>query len=147
MQGWQIALVVLVAVGLGAVIPVVVQLYGTLQVLRQVAEKSAKDVEQAVAAIHRTAERVDKLGAALEKDGKLAEIIDGMTAAAQVMNQVRGTLSVAGPIAAAVVPAVAAAVKAWKGGMEGDAPAVAPEGHHAHHGHASSHHDEKEARG
>jgi C4-dicarboxylate-specific signal transduction histidine kinase len=134
MQGWQIALVVLVAVALGALIPLVVQLYGTLHVLREVAEKSAKDVEQAVAAIHRTAERVDKLGAALEKDGKMAEIIDGMTAAAQVMNQVRGTLSVAGPIAAAVVPAVAAAVKAWKGGMEGDAPEV-------------SHHEKKEAEG
>lgn len=142
MQGWEIAMVVLLAVALGAILPLIVQLYGTLHVLRTVAEKSAKDVEQAVGAIHRTAERVDKLGAALEKDGKMAEIVDGLTAAAQVMTQVRGTLSVAGPIAAAVVPAVAAAVKAWRGGMEADSPPAAEP-----HAHGHSHHEKKEAAG
>ncbi len=142
MQGWEIAMVVLLAVALGAILPLIVQLYGTLHVLRTVAEKSAKDVEQAVGAIHRTAERVDKLSAALEKDGKMAEIVDGLTAAAQVMTQVRGTLSVAGPIAAAVVPAVTAAVKAWRGGMEADpSPAAEP------HAHGQSHHEKKEAEG
>jgi hypothetical protein len=120
MEGLQVALVVLAAVFLGALLPLIVQLYGTLHTLRTVVEKSAKDVEAAAGAIHRTAERLDKLGAALEKDGKMAEIIEGLTSAAQVMNQVRGTLQVAGPIAAAVVPAVAAAVKAWKAGMEPD---------------------------
>jgi hypothetical protein len=144
MQGWQIALVVLVAVFVGALLPLVVQLYGTLHTLRVVVEKSAKDIEAAVGSIHRTADRLDKLGAALEKDGKMAEIIEGLTSAAQVMNQVRGTLQVAGPIAAAVVPAVAAAVKAWRGGMEEDPPVEAPEGRHAH---AGSKHEGKEAAG
>ncbi len=145
MQGWQIALVVLVAVAVGALLPLAVQLYATLHTLRTVAEKSARDVEQAVGAIHRTAERVDRLGAALEKDGKISEIVDGLAAAAQVMNQVKGTLSVAAPIAAAVVPAVAAAVKAWKGGTESDPPPEAPAGHAAH---GPSHpHERKEAAG
>ena len=93
MQGWQIALVVLVAVFVGALLPLVVQLYGTLHTLRVVVEKSAKDIEAAVVSIHRTADRVDRLGASLEQDGKLSEIIDGAQAAAQVMNQMRSTMA------------------------------------------------------
>jgi len=145
MGGWQIALVVLMAILVGAALPLLVQLYGTVHTLRTLMEKSSKDIEAAVAAIHRTADRLDRLGAALEKDGKMAEIIEGATSAAQVMNQVRGTMQVAGPIAAAVVPAVAAAVRAWRGSMEGDPPQEAPESHPAHRGsHHDSHHERKE---
>jgi hypothetical protein len=144
MQGWQIALVVLVAVLVGAVLPLIVQLYGTLHTLRTVVEKSAKDVEAGVQSIHRTADRIDRLGAALEKDGKMAVIVEGATSAAQIVNQMRGAMQVAGPVAAAVVPAVVAAVRAWKGGMEVDPPAAAPEGHPAQEG---SPHERKEAAG
>jgi uncharacterized protein YoxC len=130
MQGWQIALVVLVAVLVGALLPLVVQLYGTLHTLRRVVEKSAKDVEAAMGAIHRTSERVDRLGSALEKDGKLDEIVEGVASAAHMVNQLRGTMQIAGTVSAAVVPAVAAAVRAWKGAMDADptppAPAVQP---------------------
>lgn len=144
MEGWQVALVVLAAVLVGALLPLIAQLYGTLHTLRAVVEKNAKDVEAAVVAIHRTAERVDRLGSALEKDGKLAEIVDGAANVAQMLNQVRGTMQIAGTVSAAVVPAVVAAVKAWKAAMDEDplpsAPAepAAPE---------SSPHERKEAAG
>ncbi len=144
MEGWQIALVVLVALLVGALLPLLVQLYATLRTMRAVAEKSAKDVESALAGIHRTADRLDRLGAALEKDGKMAEIVDGAVNAAQMVNQLRGTMQVAGPVAAAVVPAVLAAVRAWKGSMESDPPAGAPEGHPAPE---SSPHERKEVAG
>jgi len=120
MEGWQIALVVLAAVLVGALLPLIAQLYGTLHTLRRVVEKSAKDVEAAVVAIHRTSERVDRLGSALEKDGKLTEIVDGVASAAHMLNQMRGTMQIAGTVSAAVVPAVAAAVRAWKAAMEED---------------------------
>jgi phosphopantothenate synthetase len=135
MEGWQVALVVLAAVLVGALLPLIAQLYGTLHTLRAVVDKSAKDVEAAVVAIHRTAERVDRLGSALEKDGKLTEIVDGAASVAQMLNQMRGTMQIAGTVSAAVVPAVAAAVKAWKAAM--DEPAT-PE---------SSPHESKEAAG
>ncbi|MEY2669463.1 MAG: hypothetical protein RJA59_2101 [Pseudomonadota bacterium] len=144
MEGWQIALVVLVAVLVGSLIPLVVQLYGTIQTLRKVAEKSAKDVEQALAGIHRTADRLDRLGAALEKDGKMESIIDGATSAAQMVNQLRSTMQIAGPVAAAIVPAAMAAVRAWKGSMESDASPAAPEEKPAHEHHP---HKRKEAEG
>ena len=144
MEGWQIALVVLVALLVGAVLPLLVQLYATLHTLRSVTEKSAKDVEAALLAIHRTADRLDRLGAALEKDGKMAEIVEGAANAAQMVNQLRGTMQVAGPVAAAVVPAVIAAVRAWKGGMEPDPPSPTPEEQPAS---TSSTRERKEATG
>jgi predicted Holliday junction resolvase-like endonuclease len=144
MQGWQIALVVLVAVLVGALLPLIVQLYGTVHTLRTVAEKSAKDVEAALVGIHRTADRLDRLGAALEKDGKMAEIVEGAVNAAQMVNQIRGTMQVAGPIAAAVVPAVMAGVRAWKGAMQEDPPPAQPEEGPAPE---SSPHERKETTG
>jgi hypothetical protein len=127
MDGWQVALVVLAAVMVGALLPLVVQLYGTLHTLRTVVDKSAKDIEAAMGSIHRTAERLDRLGSALEKDGKLDDIVAGVTSAAQIVNQMRGTLQMATNVSAAVVPAVSAAVRAWKGAMEEDPPSAAPE--------------------
>jgi len=144
MAGWQIALVVLVAVLVGALIPLIVQLYGTLHALRTVVEKSAKEVEAGMQSIHRTADRLDRLGAALEKDGKMAEIVEGATSAARMMNQLRGTMQIAGPVAAAVVPAVAAAVRAWRGAADADPPAGAPDDRPAPE---SSPHERKEAEG
>jgi hypothetical protein len=144
MEGWQIALVVLVAVLVGALIPLIVQLYGTLHTLRTLVEKSAKDVEAGVQSIHRTADRIDRLGAALEKDGKMTTIVEGVASAAQMVNQLRGTMQVAGPIAAAVVPAVMAGVRAWKGAMEADPPPAAAEDRPAPE---SSPHERKEASG
>lgn len=127
MDGWQVALVVLAAVMVGALLPLVVQLYATLHTLRTVVDKSAKDIEAAMGSIHRTAERLDRLGSALEKDGKIDDIVAGVTSAAQIVNQMRGTLQMATNVSAAVVPAVSAAVRAWKGAMEEDPPSAAPE--------------------
>lgn len=132
MEGWQIALVVLAAVLVGALLPLIAQLYGTLHTVRAVVEKSAKDIEAAVVSIHRTSERVERLGAALEKDGKLAEIVDGAASAAQLLNQMRGTMQIAGTVSAAVVPAVTAAVRAWKGAIDQDpSPGVDPGPEHS----------------
>jgi len=144
MEGWQVALVVLAAVLVGALLPLIAQLYGTMRTLRAVVEKNAKDVEGAVVAIHRTAERVDRLGSALEKDGKLTEIVDGAASVAQMLNQVRGTMQIAGTVSAAIVPAVVAAVKAWKEAMDEDPSQGAPAGPAAPE---SSPHESKEATG
>jgi predicted Holliday junction resolvase-like endonuclease len=144
MEGWQIALVVLAALLVGALLPLLVQLYGTIHALRTVMEKSAKDVESGLVAIHRTADRLDRLGAALEKDGKMAEIIEGVASAAHVVNQMRSTLQMAGTVSAAVVPAVAAAVRAWKGAMDEDPSPPAPAGQESPE---SSPHEKKEATG
>ena len=61
-----------------------------------------------------------------------------------MVNQLRSTMQVAGPIAAAVVPAVMAGVRAWKGAMHEDPPPGAPEERPAPE---SSPHERKEASG
>jgi predicted Holliday junction resolvase-like endonuclease len=147
MEGWQVALVVLFSVLVGALLPLIAQLYGTLRKVREVVEKSAKDVESAMAALHRSSDRVDRLGAALERDGKLAEIVDGVASAAHVVNQMRGTMQVAGTVSAAVVPAVTAAVRAWKGAMDHDPSPEAPAEPAAPPAHEHSPHHRKEAAG
>jgi predicted Holliday junction resolvase-like endonuclease len=145
MDGWQIALVVLAALLVGSLLPLVVQLYGVIHTLRTAMEKSAKDVEAALVAIHHTADRVDRLGAALEKDGKMTQIVEGAATAAHLVSQVRSTMQIAGTVSAAVVPAVAAAVRAWKGAMEDEDPSPpAPAGHGSPE---TSSHEEKEATG
>ena len=63
---------------------------------------------------------------------------------AQMVNQLRSTMQIAGPVAAAVVPAAMAAVKAWKGSMESDPPPAAPADPPAHEHHP---HKRKEAEG
>jgi hypothetical protein len=149
MDGLQIALVVLAAVMVGALLPLVVQLYGTLHALRTVVDKSAKDVEAAMVSIHRTADRLDRLGSALEKDGKIDDIVAGVASAAQIVNQMRGTLQMATTVSAAVVPAMTAAVRAWKGAMDEDPSSAAPEEapRPASSPHESSPHERKEAAG
>ena len=61
-----------------------------------------------------------------------------------MVNQLRGTMQIAGPMAAAVVPAVVAAVRAWKGAMDEDPSPEAPEERPAPE---SSPHERKEAAG
>jgi hypothetical protein len=144
MEGWQVALLVLAAVFVGALIPLLVQLYGTLRTARTVLDKSAKDIQAAMVAIHNTSQRLDRLSSALEKDGKIDEIVEGVANAAHMLNQMRGTMQVAGNVSAAVVPAVMAAVRAWKGAMDEDPTRPAPVDAPAQQ---SSPHEQKEVAG
>jgi len=107
-------------------------------------DKSSKDVEAAMSAIHHTSQRIDKLTAALEKDGKIDDIVDGVASAAHLLNQMRGTMQMAGTVSAAVVPAVTAAVRAWKGAMDEDPTRPAPAESPAPQ---TSPHEKKEAAG
>lgn len=119
MESWQVAVLVLVAVLVGALLPMLVQLYSVLHLLRHVVEKVSKDAEAMATSIHRTADRVDRITAAMEKDGKVEKLMDGITAVSTMAVQLRDTVKVASAVGAAVVPAVGAAVRAWHGGHGG----------------------------
>ena len=119
MESWQVAVLVLVAVLVGALLPMLVQLYSVLHTLRQVVDKVSKDAEEMTKSIHRTADRVDRITAAMEKDGKVEQVMDGITALSAMVLQLRDTVKVASAVGAAVVPAVGAAVRAWHGAHEG----------------------------
>jgi len=122
MDAWQVAVLVLAAVLVGALLPTLVQLYSVLHTLKQVIGKTATDVEQMTQTVHRTADRLDRITAALEKDGKVERMMEGVTAVSSMVLQLRDTVKVASAVGAAVVPAVGAAVRAWHGAHDGAAP-------------------------
>jgi hypothetical protein len=129
MDSWQVAVLMLVAVLVGALLPLLVQLYSVLHTLKQVVGKTATDIEQMTKTIHRTADRLDRITAGLERDGRLEHVMDSVSALSSMVLQLRDTVKVASAVGAAVVPAVGAAVRAWQGSHHGgDPPEKAPAG-------------------
>ncbi len=114
MEGFQIAFLVLAALAVGALLPLVVQLHSVLHTLRHVLDKTSKDIEEGARAVHKVADRVDRLTAELEKDGKLDTMVAGVAAVSDMALQLRDTIRVASAVGAAVGPAVGAAVRAWR---------------------------------
>ncbi len=127
MESWQIAILVLVALLVGSLLPLLVQLYSVLHAVRQVLDRTSKDVEEATRTIHRTADRVDRITAALEKDGKIDRVVEGVTAVSHLAVQLRDTVKVASAVAAVVTPAVGAAMRAWRAHHEGPPGSTAPD--------------------
>jgi hypothetical protein len=105
MESWQTAVVVVVSLVAGALLPVLVQLSLTLRSARVALERTSARLDRTLDALAATAERIDK------------------------------ATRVASAVGAAVGPAVGAAVRAWRAGHpeEGDggehrAEAAGPEG-------------------
>jgi ABC-type transporter Mla subunit MlaD len=109
MESWQTAVVVLVAVLAGALLPALVQLSLTLKTSRTVLEETSEKLGRTLDAVTATAERLDRITAGLER----------------TVDQVRESVRIASAVGAAVAPTVGAAVKAWRAGAE-PAPAAAP---------------------
>lgn len=112
MESWQTAVVIVVAVLAGALLPVLVQLSLTLRSSRTVLEDTSVRLGRALDAVTATAERLDRITAGLER----------------TVEQVRESVRVATAVGAAVAPSVGAAVKAWRAGApeERGAPAAVP---------------------
>ncbi|HVP66728.1 MAG TPA: hypothetical protein VMT17_05640 [Anaeromyxobacteraceae bacterium] len=126
MDGIQLAFLVLAAFVIGALFPLLIQLYSVLHTLRHVLEKTAKDIEAGTKTVHQVADRVDRMTADLEKGGKLQAMVAGVAAMSDMVLQLRDTLKIASAVGAAVVPAVGAAVRAWRSEPEAQAGDSAP---------------------
>jgi ABC-type transporter Mla subunit MlaD len=125
METWQIAAVVLLAVLVGAAIPVLVQLAGTLRSARAALDHTGKNLDQALAALAETLQRVDGILVRLEEGKRIEGFMDSLAGLSHSVSQVRDAVKVAAAVGAAVAPAVGAAVRAWRAPGEegGDAPA------------------------
>jgi len=144
MDGFQTAFLVLAAVVVGALLPLLVQLYSVLHTLRHVLEKTSKDVEEGTKTVHNVADRLDRLTADLARDGKLEAMVSGVTAVSEMAVQLRDTLKVATAVGAAVGPAVGAAVRAWRSHSE--APAEGSSGEEARAAGAHRVEDDRQGR-
>lgn len=102
MESWQTAVVVVVAIVAGALLPVLVQLSLAIGSSRRVVEDGGVRLGRALDAVTATAERLDRITAGLER----------------TVEQVRESVRVASAVGAAVAPSVGAAVRAWRAGVE-----------------------------
>jgi len=135
MEAWQAATVAVVALLVGALLPVLFQLVLTLRAVRAAAERTGP----ALAAVTATAERLERLTARIEEGGRVEHALEAIDALSRTVGKLQDTARMASVVAGAVVPAVAAAVQAWRatreaGGVEpegaaaAEAPADRPEG-------------------
>lgn len=98
MEDWALALVILVAVLVGAALPALIQLRATLREM----QKSVK--------------RIDGLVMRLEAGGRVEQLVEDLASVSRSMAQLRDTVRVAAAVGAAVGPALAAAIHAFQGG-------------------------------
>lgn len=109
MEPWSIAIALLVAVLAGAAIPLMFQLWMTVQAARRVAE------------------RLDRVTARLDEGQRVDELvaaIDGLTRAAR---QIGDGVKIASAVGAAIGPAAAAAINAWRASQpDAEPPAATP---------------------
>jgi hypothetical protein len=123
MGNWGVALVVLTAMLVGAAIPVLVQLRATLRAMERTLQRSGPRLDEALGATVAAAGRLDALVVRLEEGSRLQQLVDGITAMSRMVSPLRDTVRVASAVGAAMGPAVAAAVHAFREDREEAAPA------------------------
>lgn len=118
MEAYQVALVAVAALLVGALLPVLFQLLLTLKAVRAMVEEAGP----AVASIVATSERLERLTARLEEGGRVDRALEAVDSLSATVGKLQETARMASTVGAAVIPAVAAAVQAWRARDE-DAPA------------------------
>ncbi len=126
MESWQTAVVVLLAVTVGATIPALVALAGALRSARRTMDRSGAQLAEALVAVTGAVERIDRLASHLEQGKRIETLVESVTALSQTVNRFRDVVRTASAVGAAVAPAVGAAVKAWR---ETRPEAGGPDGH------------------
>jgi hypothetical protein len=110
MDAWQAAVLAVVALLVGALLPAVIHLTQALRALRALEGPTRR----ALVAITATAERLDRLTAKLEEGGRVEHFLETIDALSRAATLLQETARVAMAVGAAVGPAVGAAVRAWR---------------------------------
>ena len=106
--------VILLAVFVGATIPVLIQLTLTLRSARNVLDSSGKKLDHALDEITTATQRVNRVGAGLEESvQKVRDVVDTVSSLGESVTRLRDSISTAATIGNAVGPAVAAALRAF----------------------------------
>lgn len=125
MDSWQTTLVVVVALLVGAAIPVLVQLSLTLRAARVTLEKTAGRLDVALDAVSQVAQRLDRITAGID-EARVRSLLEAADSLALTLRRVQDSVRVATAVGAAVGPAVGAAVRAWRAGPPGDGAGEGP---------------------
>jgi hypothetical protein len=126
MESWSLVVAVLAAVLVGALVPVLVQLRGTLRALEATLLRSGARFDQALDKTSAVAGSIQTLATRLTEGGQLQRLVDDVSALSRLAGQVGDVVRIASAVGAAVGPAVAAGVHA----LRKDAPAPQGPRHH-----------------
>ena len=113
MATWQIVAVVLLAVLVGAVVPVLLQMRRTLQSAENVLKSTGPKLDRTLDEVGEAAARINRLGKSLEKDAEgLGVFTDAAAGLGRSLKQAQESLRVMTAVGAAVGPAIAAGLRA-----------------------------------
>jgi len=127
-ETWSIVVAVLVAVLVGAALPVLFELFRALREVRRVLRNVDARLEPAIREIEGTARHARKIGDALEPHvGAAAEAVGAVAGLARPLREIQGHLESLAGVFAAIVPANVAALGAYRAAAA-DRPTEDPPG-------------------
>jgi len=110
---WTIVGVVLIAVLVGATIPVLFQLYTTLRTTRDLLTRLGPKMDSALIEFRETGRRLSNIGSALEQSTKRAQVLfEAVGDIGDSVSKLRDSLKTATAVGASLGPAIAAAIGA-----------------------------------
>ena len=122
MEAYQAVVVAVAALLVGALMPVLFQLVLTLRAVRAAVAQAGP----AITSIAATAERLERLTAKIEEEGRVDRALEAVDSLSRTVGKLQETAKVASTIGAAVIPAVVAAVQAWRASGEDAGAEEAP---------------------
>lgn len=118
---WVIVGVVLLAVLVGAAVPVLFQFYSTLRVARGLLQRLGPKLEGTLTEVREAGQKLNRVGSELESSARRAKLLlDVAGDLGEALRGLRDSLKVASALAAAIGPALAAAARALTERAAGD---------------------------
>lgn len=128
-ETWIIVGVVLLAVLVGATVPVLIQLRSTLRTARELLDRVGPKLDGTLTQVREVSQRLNRVGGGLEKSTKRAQLLlDAAGDMGEAIQGLRESMKTAAAVGSALGPAIAAAVKALTEllASEGEPPAEEP---------------------
>jgi len=114
MQGYQIVIVILGAVLVGAMLPVLFQLYATLREVRSNIERLGPKVDRTLTEVQEVSQRLNRTGASVEQGvEQVKSVVSTAGEIGRLVQQIKGSVRTAAAVGGAVGPAIVAAIRAF----------------------------------
>jgi uncharacterized protein YoxC len=114
METWTVVGVVLLAVLVGALLPVLLEAYRTLRVSRRAIDRLEGEIASTLRQVRRAADQAGTIGEALAPHTReVAEVMEAVAGLARPIRELRSNLVTLATWASALAPAIAAAARAY----------------------------------
>jgi uncharacterized protein YoxC len=112
-NGWWVAVFVILGVFVGVAIPVLIQLRQTLKSMQIFLDKTGRRLDEALDEVTEVVQKLNKVGAELEEGAKHMRVLfDVAGDVGRAASTIRDSLRTGASTVSALVPAIAAAVRA-----------------------------------